>query len=95
LNNCISGSDSFNGGGNEFYNCFGCESCFQTFNGTSNVFNNCVAELGSFAELDNALNPTLSKLYFCRLRSGAFVNSTGTGLIRQSIDGDNVLINQG
>jgi hypothetical protein len=95
LYNCISGSESFYGEGNKFYNCVGEESCFQTVNGTSNEYNNCDADLGSFSELNNALNPTLSKLYFCHLRNGAFVNSTGTGLIRQSIDGDNVLINQG
>jgi hypothetical protein len=94
--NCFAESFSFlGGGGNTYYNCKSGENSFQNYNGTSNEYNNCVGGLNSFVENDDNLAPTENKLYFCRLTEGTFPSSTGAGLIRQSIDGGNVLINQG
>lgn len=94
LYNCTSNSYSFWGWSSFFYNCQGFDNCFNTAVGQSNEFNNCVASLNSFVAVDSLTNPTEGKLFFCRLTEGTFPSSTGVGLIRQSIDGNNDLINQ-
>jgi hypothetical protein len=97
LTNCFAYNNSFFGSNCVFNNCISGqsgESSFWNYIDTSNEYNNCKAGLNSFIEFDNNEGSTENKLYFCRLTEGTFPSSTGVGLIRQSIDGSNNLINQ-
>lgn len=96
LTDCFAQGGSFYGANCIYNNCIsGGEGSFWNYIDASNEYNNCKAGLNSFIEFDNNEGSTENKLYFCRLTDGTFPNSTGAGLIRQSIDGSNVLINQG
>jgi hypothetical protein len=92
--NCVGGDLSF-GGKNDFAgdssgifkNCVGGTGSFGGNGGTiTGTFENCVAGSDSFG----ATGFAEGKLYYCRLTSGTFPGVTGSGLIRASVDGNNV-----
>jgi hypothetical protein len=89
---CTSGQLSFGAFGTasgNFRNCIGGTGCFganDVLSTVSGIFDNCVAGSDSFG----ATGSSQGKIYFCRLTNGTFPGTTGSGLIRASVDGNNV-----
>jgi hypothetical protein len=100
--NCVGGEYSFGGGYDDsgavasgtFDNCKGGDNSFGGGYGTaSGIFTNCVGGLNSFAGIAGVGDLT-GKLYYCRLTAGTFRTPTAPGLIRASIDGNNVFYSE-
>jgi hypothetical protein len=76
-----------------------CEGGFNAFGGSSfpaavasGTFINCVGGVNAFGNGGSAT--ATGKFYRCRLTSGTFRTVTGTGLMRNCIDGNNNTVNQ-
>jgi hypothetical protein len=97
--NCTVGSSNGFGGGFASGTFIDCEAGFYSF-GTfffgsttaSGTFINCIGDGASFA--NNAGGIPSGKFYRCRLTSSTFKTVTGTGLMRNCIDGNNNTVNQ-
>jgi hypothetical protein len=96
--NCIGLEQSFGGGAagievasGTFKNCRGGNLSFGGYGVASGTFENCIAGQDSFCSDGGTLS---GKLYFCRLTDGTFPTPTAPGLIRASIDGNDVFYSE-
>jgi hypothetical protein len=89
--NCTGGSTSFGvaTASGTFTNCTG-DGGFGAYVTASGTFTNCTGGSTSFARFGNAIG----KFYQCRLTIGTFKTVTGTGLMRNCIDGNDNIVNQ-
>jgi len=100
--NCTGEFGSFGGNGSAsgtFINCVGGASTFGAIgtlfgqgNCTGNFFN-CTGGNASFGST-NFGAVFSAKMYNCRLTSGSFLSVTGSGLLRNCIDGNNNIVDQ-
>jgi len=93
--NCTGGGNSFGAFGiasGTFNNCTAGDFSFATEGTASGTFTNCVGGIESFA----SFGTFSGKLYYCRITSGpSFPTVSGGGVIRLSLNGNNVEVNQG
>lgn len=96
--NCTGGTNSFAGEGpasGTFTNCTGQDASFGGGGGTaSGTFTNCTG--GGFSLGGGGGGTASGKFYQCRLTSGSgtFQTVTGTGLMRECIDGNDNIVDQ-
>jgi hypothetical protein len=101
--NCTTGSGrGFSNIGTASGTFIDCESGTESFGGTgyptsiaSGTFINCIGGLYAFGNSGfSSSGGATGKFYRCRLTAGTFKTVTGTGLMRNCIDGNNNTVNQ-
>jgi hypothetical protein len=101
--NCTTGSGrGFSNIGTASGTFIDCESGTESFGGTgfptsiaSGTFINCIGGLYAFGNSGfGSSGGATGKFYRCRLTAGTFKTVTGTGLMRNCIDGNNNTVNQ-